>query len=122
MNGITIEAGRLDFVRGLSIYHFMISPSQLRAARALLGLSIDDLSAESGVPSSVIAEIELDNGGEGDSRGLLALSESLARLGVTFIADGDAPSGGEGVRRTERRPDQAEDGLRPEMLNASNDG
>ncbi|RCW27752.1 hypothetical protein DFR48_102237 [Ciceribacter lividus] len=97
-----------------------ISPAQVRAARALLGISVDELSAESGVSAFVILQCESQVPGKAvDAAALEALHGALQRLGVTFLADGDCAIGGEGVRLTRREP--GDEGMPPEKLNASND-
>lgn len=97
-----------------------ISPAQVRAARALLGISVDELSAESGVSAFVILQCESPVAGKAvDAGALTALHGALQRLGVTFLADGDCAIGGDGVRLTRREP--GEEGIPPERLNATND-
>lgn len=98
----------------------MITIIQIRAARALLGLTIDELSAQSGIAPDIIRSIEASDGRYADQAHVLTLKQALEARGVTFFADGDCPPGGEGVRLTARH-DQ-DDGIRPENLNATNDG
>jgi transcriptional regulator with XRE-family HTH domain len=71
-----------------------LSPSQCRAARALLNWSQDELSEQSGVAKKTIADLERDArfATERTSR---ALQETLEASGVVFIP---ANGGGPGVR------------------------
>lgn len=75
----------------------MISPAQIRAARALLGWTQVDLAAASGVSEISIKNIER---GVTDPRAstLGAIEAAVAKAGVVFLAAGDARDGGAGVR------------------------
>lgn len=97
----------------------MTSNAQIRAARALLGLGIDDLSVASGVSAAIIHRLETAPAGEADGTDAMALKNALERLGISFLSPGDCSDGGEGLRLT-TRPDSSE-GIRPEDLNATND-
>lgn len=98
----------------------MTTPAQIRAARALLGYSVDRLSAESGVSAFTLIQIEEPEGPPAQAADLALLTEALSRAGIIFIADGDLGGHGAGVRFAERR--NLDDGLRPDQLNANNDG
>lgn len=98
----------------------MITPAQIRAARALLGLSVDQLSAKSGVSAFMILQVEDEKSATLDQATLLTLRNALERAGIAFLADGDCPPGGMGVRLVARH--DTGEGLRPENLNATNDG
>ena len=80
----------------------MISPSQLRAARALLDWSQPDLAERSGVSIGTIKTFE--NGKSEPKRPtLIAWRNAFADAGVVFAYEDDA--GGDGVRfRKERKP------------------
>ena len=71
-----------------------ITPAQVRAARALVGMSQDQLVAASGVAKRTLARLELS---EGETRGatLAAIRAALEAAGVEFIAEN---GGGPGVR------------------------
>ncbi|SMD08694.1 helix-turn-helix transcriptional regulator [Rhizobium sp. RU36D] len=97
----------------------MISNAQIRAARALLGLGIDELSAASGVSASTIREIEAADNSRLDGTEAVALKTALDRLGVAFLSPGDCCDGGEGLRLKARQ--ETSEGIRPENLNATND-
>ncbi|UXN58274.1 XRE family transcriptional regulator [Phyllobacterium zundukense] len=73
----------------------MITSSQCRAARALVGYSIDRLSVASGVSREIIEMFErrLENAEPED---IASLQSALEKGGAIFIPDGD--TGGIGVR------------------------
>ncbi|SSC68256.1 helix-turn-helix domain-containing protein [Ciceribacter selenitireducens] len=98
----------------------MITPAQIRAARALLGLSVDQISAKSGVSAFMVLQIEEEKSASPDQAVLLALRSAFEHAGIAFLADGDCPPGGMGVRLAARH--DTGEGLRPENLNATNDG
>lgn len=98
----------------------MITPAQIRAARALLGLSVDQVSAKSGVSAFMILQVEDEKSAAPDQAALLTLRMAFEKAGIAFLADGDCPPGGMGVRLVARH--DTGEGLRPENLNATNDG
>lgn len=65
----------------------MISGHHIRAARALLDLSLDDLTTRTGVTKATISKIE---SGKSEPRPetMRALISSLERLGIQFLPDG----------------------------------
>jgi len=72
----------------------MFTIAQLRAARALLGWSQDELAAKSGVSKPTIARLELGNDGEvgGYESTQGKLHDALKSAGVIFLAgNGDGP-------------------------------
>lgn len=74
----------------------LISSQQIRAARALLRLTVADLSQASGVGVATIKRIEATDGlPSANARTLDALVKSLENLGVEFIGSYDD---GPGVR------------------------
>ena len=74
----------------------MITSAQIRAARALLRWSSDDLSKQSGVGTATIKRIEVMAGvPSGQIRTLLAIKNALEKGGVQFLGD---PDDGPGVR------------------------
>ena len=83
----------------------MITPAQMRAARALLGLDQKELAELSGVSLPTIQRMEAS---EGNVRGvvdtLVKVIEAFDKAGVVLIGD-DAVSttGGRGVRFKEAR-------------------
>ncbi|MBU2328697.1 MAG: hypothetical protein KJ755_15330 [Alphaproteobacteria bacterium] len=96
----------------------MITPAQIRAARAMLDITIDRLGQESGVPVLLILQIEASNGYDATPQHHAALKTALEHMGVVFLQPGDAGPGGEGLRLAAQAGD---DGMRPEELTAAND-
>jgi transcriptional regulator with XRE-family HTH domain len=96
----------------------MITPAQIRAARAMLDVTIDRLSQESGVSALLILQIEASNGYDATPHHYTALQQALERMGVTFLMAGEAGIGGEGLRLVAATVDE---GLRPEELQSAND-
>jgi hypothetical protein len=96
----------------------MITPAQIRAARAMLDITIDRLCRESGVPAFLILEIESTRGHEATPHHYAALRKALERMGVLFLNAGDGGAGGEGLRLSRQSDDE---GMRPEELTAAND-
>lgn len=79
----------------------MISGAQLRAARALLGISSKDLATHSGVGWATVRRFELSDGvPAGRESTLQSLKSTLEAQGVEFIGD---PVTSPGVRLT-RKP------------------
>ena len=84
----------------------MLSPAQLRAARALLNIDRQTLADQAGVP---LAAIERMEAGEGHARGaadsLRRVIVALERAGLEMIGDNAVSSGGgRGVRLRETDP------------------
>ena len=77
----------------------MLTPTQLRAARALVGWTRADLAERSGVAVPTITGFEIQ-GADSKISTLHKLRRALEAAGVEFIDDGDAsqPGGGPGVR------------------------
>jgi transcriptional regulator with XRE-family HTH domain len=75
----------------------MISPAQIRAARALIGWKQTDLASASGVSEMSIKNIER---GATDPRAstLQLLQTALENAGVLFLDPGVNRDGGAGVR------------------------
>jgi transcriptional regulator with XRE-family HTH domain len=78
----------------------MITPAQMRAARALLGWDQRRLAKEAGISLPTIRRMETSDGNvRGNVDSLVKVVEALDRAGVTLLAEGDAsPGGGRGVR------------------------
>ena len=96
-----------------------ITGSQLRAARALVRWSAEDLAERSRVSVSTIAQAEAEDGSvpvaTADAR---ALCMALRKAGVEFIPEDSA---GVGVRFA-KRSGKVDEGLRPDQLSSDNDG
>lgn len=74
----------------------MLTSDQIRAARALIRWSAEDLARESGVGLSTIRRMEVAEGVPAASaRNLAAIQEALENAGVQFIPRN---GGGAGVR------------------------
>lgn len=80
--------------------HPVITASQLRAARALLGLSQRELAEASGVSVPTIRRMEASKGTvRANVDTLVKIVEALGAAGVELIGEGAAsPDGGRGVR------------------------
>jgi predicted transcriptional regulator len=79
----------------------MISIRQVKAARALLGWSQEDLSTKSGVSYPTVARLESSDGEIGGRPDTGAkIVTALESAGVEFIAEN---GGGAGVRLRKRR-------------------
>jgi transcriptional regulator with XRE-family HTH domain len=78
----------------------VITSDQIRAARALVRWSAEDLARESGVGLSTIRRIEVAEGvPSASARNLAALQTALEAAGVVFIPRN---GGGVGVRMRDR--------------------
>jgi transcriptional regulator with XRE-family HTH domain len=76
----------------------MLTPSQLRAARALVGWSREDLAKKSGVGAPTVKDFEL-NGSDPRQGTVHKWQRALEAAGVEFIDDGaHSYDGGPGVR------------------------
>ncbi len=96
----------------------MITPAQIRAARAMLDVTIDRLSQESGVPALLILQIEAAHGDDATPQHYAAIKAALTSMGIIFLEAGEGRQGGEGLRLAAR---VSADGMRPEELTAAND-
>ena len=90
----------------------MLTGGQVRAARAMLRWEIADLAAAAGVPEEDIARVEAHDGASPEDVDLASVARALEEGGIELL-DGGAP----GVRLRPRAGS-----LRPEELNAENDG
>ena len=75
----------------------VITPGQIRAARALVGWQQKDLAVRAGISEMTIKNIEQ---GRTDPRSssLTAIQKALDDAGVVFLQPGDMRGGGAGVR------------------------
>jgi transcriptional regulator with XRE-family HTH domain len=96
----------------------MITATQMRGARAMAGMSIEQLAAASGLPAAIIEKLEYDDS-YGEPHAVLAIKLALEAAGIVFIASGNQDEGGPGVRLKARSA--GDEGIRPENLNAAND-
>lgn len=97
----------------------MITATQIRGARAMTGMSIDQLAAACGLPVDTIETLERGDG-TAEAHTMLKVQHALEAAGIIFIASGNHDEGGPGVRLKERT--SIDEGIRPENLSAANDG
>jgi ribosome-binding protein aMBF1 (putative translation factor) len=77
----------------------MITGSQIRAARALLGWTTQHLANQSGIHFATISRIEQTDGTPATRTSTLqSLQAALERGGVIFLESGSTRDGGPGVR------------------------
>jgi len=78
----------------------MITSTQMRAARALLGIDQRDLAQRAGLSLPTIQRMEASEGVvRGNVDSLMKLVDALAANGIELIGDGaTSNSGGRGVR------------------------
>ena len=80
----------------------MFSPSQIRAARALVGWSQTQVATAAGLSIPTVKRAEADGGIRVSEEALVAIACALKKAGVEFIAEN---GGGPGVRL--RRPQRS---------------
>jgi transcriptional regulator with XRE-family HTH domain len=95
----------------------LVTPAQLRAGRALLGLSQAELAQRADLPVEAITRAETDGETDASETVVAALQTALERQGVIFLA----ADGGEGPGVRLRRPGPPDEGLRPDQLTSEND-
>lgn len=77
----------------------MVTAAQIRAARALVGWSGDQLAAAAGVSLQTIRRMESDLGpGRSSAANVAAVQRALEGAGVVFVAPDEASGVGPGVR------------------------
>ncbi len=80
----------------------MFSPSQIRAARALLGWSQSEVANAAGLSIPTVKRAEADDGIRVSEDALVSIASALQKAGVDFIVEN---GGGPGVRlRKPQRP------------------
>ncbi|MGE7157599.1 helix-turn-helix domain-containing protein [Methylorubrum rhodesianum] len=78
----------------------VITGVQVRAARAMLGWSIDELSLKTGLSANTIKRVEADDQSRPSSRSTITkVKEVLEGEGVLFIGHGAAAPGVQLVRK-----------------------
>jgi transcriptional regulator with XRE-family HTH domain len=78
----------------------LFTPSQIRAARALVGLSQADVAAAAGLSVPTVKRAEADESIRVSEDAVLAIANALKKAGVEFIAEN---GGGPGVRLRKAR-------------------
>ena len=73
----------------------MFSPSQIRAARALVGWSQSEVATAAGLSIPTVKRAEADGGIRVSEGAMIAIASALKKAGVEFIAEN---GGGAGVR------------------------
>jgi transcriptional regulator with XRE-family HTH domain len=73
----------------------LFTPSQIRAARALVGWSQSDVAIAAGLSIPTVKRAEADEGIRVSEDAALAIANALKKSGVEFIAEN---GGGAGVR------------------------
>jgi transcriptional regulator with XRE-family HTH domain len=73
----------------------LFSPSQIRAARALIGWSQTDVASAAGLSIPTVKRAEADGGIRVSEDAVVAIANVLRKAGVEFIAEN---GGGPGVR------------------------
>jgi len=83
---------------------YVITPGQLRAARALVGIDQRKLAELAGLSVPTIQRMEASEGViRGNVDSLMKLVQAIDGLGIELIGEGAAsPSGGRGVRLKSR--------------------
>lgn len=107
----------LDLAAWRAIFSRMISTEQIRGARAMLGLSPEDLASASGLSTTEVLAAER---GETAGLDLDRLRLTFESHGIVFLGAGQDDAGaGPGLRL---RQASADEGIRPENLSSANDG
>jgi transcriptional regulator with XRE-family HTH domain len=95
----------------------LVTSAQLRAGRALLGLSQAELAGRTCLSTSIIQQAEAEGGPDASEAARAAIRVALEEQGVIFLeADG---RDGLGVRLRHSGP--RDEGLRPDQLTSDND-
>ncbi len=89
----------------------LVTPLQVRTARALLKIDQSSLAAMAGVSVETVKRFERDDdNARAQESSVRAIQKAIEQAGVSFIADGEpSPIGGVGVRFTEPAPEKWND-------------
>jgi transcriptional regulator with XRE-family HTH domain len=101
----------------IAMHERPITPAQLRAGRALLGLSQIELAGRACLSLHTIKQAEAEQEARPSEAALAAIRVALEDQGVIFL-DAD---GGEGPGVRLRRFGPPDEGLRPDQLTSEND-
>ena len=100
--GIIHEVGRWDINYITYASQSMISGAQIRAARALLGMSASELAKRAGVGWATVQRFESAEGVPDSRSGTLqSIKETLENAGVIFLGD---PATSPGVQLQRQSP------------------
>jgi transcriptional regulator with XRE-family HTH domain len=78
----------------------LFSPSQIRAARALVGWSQTEVATAAGLSIPTVKRAEADGGIHVSDDAMVAIANALKKAGVEFISEN---GGGAGVRLAKRQ-------------------
>jgi transcriptional regulator with XRE-family HTH domain len=78
----------------------LFSPSQIRAARALIGWSQTEVATAAGLSIPTVKRAEADGGIHVSDDAMVAIANALKKAGVEFISEN---GGGAGVRLAKRQ-------------------
>jgi len=95
----------------------MITAAQIRGARAMMGMTVNELADASQLSVSLIETIERHAESD-DANAIAAVRAVFEARGILFLASGSQDAGGPGLRLKDH---DGGDGTRPENLNATND-
>ncbi|XOK11628.1 helix-turn-helix domain-containing protein [Agrobacterium tumefaciens] len=76
----------------------MITAAQIKAARALVGLTQDDIAKATELSVQTIKRMESVGTERSTAGNVDAVKKALQAAGVIFLEDGETTSGGPGVR------------------------
>jgi transcriptional regulator with XRE-family HTH domain len=94
-----------------------VTSAQLRAGRALIGLSQAELAGRAFLPLQTVKRAETNSQFSASEASCAAIRVALEAMGIIFIDTGDE---GPGVRL--RRAGPPDEGLKPSQLTSENDG
>jgi transcriptional regulator with XRE-family HTH domain len=77
----------------------LFRPSQIRAARALVGWSQSEVATAAGLSIPTVKRAEADGAARVSEGAMIAIARALTKAGVEFIAEN---GGGPGVRLRKR--------------------
>jgi transcriptional regulator with XRE-family HTH domain len=108
----------LRSAKGITMTHERpITPAQLRAGRALLGLSQAELAGRACLALMTIKQAEAEAEAHASEAARAAIRVALEEQGVIFLS----ADGGEGPGVRLRRFGPPDEGLRPDQLTSDND-
>jgi transcriptional regulator with XRE-family HTH domain len=108
----------LRSAKGIAMTHERpITPAQLRAGRALLGLSQAELAGRACLALMTIKQAEAEAEAHASEAARAAIRVALEEQGVIFLS----ADGGEGPGVRLRRFGPPDEGLRPDQLTSDND-